>query len=276
MCACASKEETQRERGANSFPCKTYCRTPHPSPPPAMPQAIGCRGKGVWPLSWVGTFFPGLSFNMVGCGKRPFFLYLLAPRIGDTVRANDDERKFRCKSPPKMLMGCALSCANMQRTVHRKRKREENCNDVAAWKSSPFLFYCILSLCPNLLYVPVSRLPLVSTNQEIYVFCCPLPTREIGSVLSSICCAQRGRRRRGKMSPAAVTNRQTVVYVSGYCGRVLYVVLYTVCVCVCVMNGSRNTTPPSILRFLHYTTPELRRSNPTPRRRRQTVRNAPK
>ncbi len=34
------------------------------------------------------------------------------------------------------------------------------------------------------------------------------------------------------MSPAAVTNRQTVVYVSGYCGRVLYVVLYTVCVYV--------------------------------------------
>ncbi len=38
------------------------------------------------------------------------------------------------------------------------------------------------------------------------------------------------------MSPAAVTNRQTVLYVSGYCGSVLYVVLYTVCVRVCVGN----------------------------------------
>ncbi len=64
----------------------------------------------MWPLSWVGTFSPGLSFNMVGCGKRPFFLYLLAPRIGDTVRANDDERKFRCKSPQDANGLCTELC----------------------------------------------------------------------------------------------------------------------------------------------------------------------
>ena len=171
------------------------------------------------------VLFPlGCPSTWWGVGRGLSFSICLLRGLG-TLFAQMMTRESFAANPRKMLMGCALSCANMQRTVHRKRKEEENCNDVAAWKSSPFPFYCILSLCPNLLYVPVSRLPLVSTNQEIYVFCCPLPTREIGSVLFSICCAQRGRRRRGKMSPAAVTNRQTVVYVSGYCGRVLYVVL---------------------------------------------------